>query len=89
VLAKDTVTLKKLWDKNIVVNNPRNKVIVANANPIDRPALKETRTSFIREVEHVTVREDIAFSMGNKTVVQAGISLNQDKLSKDDILISG
>lgn len=72
ILAKDIVTLKKLWDKNYVVNNPGNKVVLSNANPVDRPVLKEPRTSFTREMEHITVRGDIVFSIGNETVVPAG-----------------
>lgn len=72
VLTKDTVMLKKLWDKDYVVNNPDNKVVLANANPLDRPVLTKARTSFTREVEHITVRGDIVFSMGNETVVPAG-----------------
>jgi len=72
ILTKDTVMLKKLWDRDYVVNNPDNKVVLANANPLDRPVLTKPRTSFTREVEHITVRGDIAFSMGNETVVPAG-----------------
>ena len=72
VLTKDTVILKKLWHKNYVVNNPENKIVVANANPLDRPVLQNVRRSFTREVEHVTITGDIAISMGNETVVPAG-----------------
>jgi len=72
VLAKDTNTLKKIWDKDLVVNNPANKVVLANANPVDRPVLKQPRTSFTREVEHIAVRGNIVFSMGSETVVPAG-----------------
>jgi hypothetical protein len=72
VLARDTVILKKLWDKNFVVNNPANRVVVANANPLDRPVLKEPRISFTREMEHIAVRGDIVFTMGNETVVPGG-----------------
>jgi len=72
VLAKDTVALKKIWDKNFVVNSPANKVVLAKTNSVDRPVLKEQRTSFTREVEFITVRGDIVFSMGNETVVPTG-----------------
>jgi ketosteroid isomerase-like protein len=72
VLAKDTNTLKKLWGKDYVVNNPANKIVLANANPVDRPVLNRPRTSFTREVEHVTINGNIAISMGNETVVPAG-----------------
>jgi ketosteroid isomerase-like protein len=72
ILAKDTVTLKKLWDKNYVVHNPENKIVPASPNPFDRPVLQRARTSFTREVEHITLNGDIAISMGNETVVPAG-----------------
>lgn len=72
VLARDTVTLETLWDKAYVVNNPDNKVVLAKANPVDRPVLQKPRASFTREVEHVTVRGDLVISMGNETVVPAG-----------------
>jgi ketosteroid isomerase-like protein len=72
VLAKDTVTLARLWDKDYVVNNPENKIVLANADPVDRPVLKRPRTSFTRDVEHIAVTGDIAISMGSETVVPAG-----------------
>ena len=40
ILDKDTVTLKKLWDKDYIVNNPENKIIQAKPNPVDRPVLQ-------------------------------------------------
>jgi Domain of unknown function (DUF4440) len=72
VLAKDTTVLAKLWDKNYIVNCPYNKVVLANADPVDRPVLKKARTSFAREVEQIMVRDNIVISMGNETVVPAG-----------------
>lgn len=71
VLAKDTVTLKKLWDKAYVVNNPANKIVLAKPNPVDRPVLNTPRVDFSREVEHISVRENIVVSMGSETVVPA------------------
>lgn len=67
-LNKDTVTLKKLWDKDYIVNNPQNKIILANPNSVDRPVLHQPRVSFTREVEKILVNDDIAISMGNETV---------------------
>jgi ketosteroid isomerase-like protein len=69
VLDKDTVTLKKLWDKDYIVNNPENKIIQATPNPADRPVLQKSRSSFTREVEKILINGDIAISMGNETVV--------------------
>jgi hypothetical protein len=72
VLEKDTITLKKLWDKDYVVNNPDNKVVLAIPNSVFRPVLTKPRTSFTREVEHITIRGNIAFSMGNETIIPGG-----------------
>ncbi len=72
VLNKDTSTLKKLWDKDYIVNNPDNKIILAKANPVDRPVMQKSRTSFTREVEKIFVNGDIAISMGSETIVPIG-----------------
>ena len=68
---KDTNTIKKLWDKDYIVNNPENKIVLAKPNPLDRPVMQKIRVSFTREVENVLVTGDIAISMGNETVVPA------------------
>ena len=72
VLNKDTVALKKLWDKNYIVNNPENKIVLAKPNPVDRPVLQKARTSFTREVEKILINADIAISMGSETVTPSG-----------------
>lgn len=72
VLAKDRATLEKLWDTAYVVNSPQNQINFATSDPVDRPVLQKPRTSFTRDVEHITVRGNIAISMGGETVVPAG-----------------
>jgi len=67
-LERDIPTLSKLWDAKYVVNNPDNK-IVAGVPPVQRPGLRKPRTSFTREVEHLTVRENLVISMGSETIV--------------------
>ena len=74
VQNKDTATLKKLWDKDYVVNNPENKIVLAKPNPVDRPVLQTQRTSFTREVEKVIINTDVAISMGKEIVVTMGDS---------------
>lgn len=82
VLAKDTVSLKKIWDKNYVVHNPENKIVLAVANSTSRPVLNRPRTSFTREVEHILVKGDVVISMGNETVVAPAELPNSDKTIK-------
>ncbi|MCZ8216103.1 MAG: hypothetical protein O9262_07685, partial [Cyclobacteriaceae bacterium] len=43
ILAKDTITLLKLWDKDYVVNAPDNKINFAGKNTLDRPVLRRSR----------------------------------------------
>lgn len=71
ILKMDTVTLLKLWDKNYVVNAPDNRVNFAGKTTLDRPVLKRARVSFTRDTEHIIIRGDVVFAMGNETVVPA------------------
>ena len=68
---KDTNTIKKIWDRDYIVNNPENKIVLAKPNPLDRPVMPKTKVSFTREVENVLVNGEIAISMGNEMVVPA------------------
>ena len=73
VLSRDRAVLATLWDKDYVVNNPDNLVVLANAaDPTDRPVMAKPRTSFTRHMEHITVRGDVVITMGSETVVPAG-----------------
>lgn len=79
VLDKDTITLKKLWDKDYVVNNPENKIVLAKPNPIDRPVLQNQRTFFTRVVEKIIINADVAISMGKETVVSMDNASKSEK----------
>jgi ketosteroid isomerase-like protein len=68
ILAKDSATLLKLWDKDFTVNAPDNMIYFAGKTTLDRPVLKRTRTSFSRDIENVTIRGNFAFTMGSETV---------------------
>jgi len=72
VLSRDGAVLEKLWDAQFVVNNPDNQIVLAKPDPLDRPVMQRPRTSFTRDVEHITVNGDVVISMGNETVVPAG-----------------
>jgi len=72
ILEKDTITLLKLWDKDYVVNAPDNVVTFAGKNTVDRPVMKRARTTFTREIEHIIIRGNTLFAMGNETVIPSG-----------------
>ena len=72
VLTKDTITLKTIWDKDYIVNNPENKIVLAQPNSVNRPVLQSQRTSFTRTVEQILVNGDVVISMGSETLVPAG-----------------
>lgn len=69
VLKNDSAMLLKLWDAHLTVNAPSNTINFAGKTTLDRPALKMARAAFTREVEHVTVKDAFAFSMGSETVL--------------------
>ena len=82
VLEKDTAVLLELWDKDFVVNAPDNVVNFAGKSTLDRPVLTRNRQVFTRDVEHVIVRGNSAFSMGSETVQAAVDQTNAGKLIK-------
>ncbi len=69
IMARDTQTLRTLWDSAFVVNNPDNVVVEAKADPTDRPVMNKARSAMTRNPEKITLRGDFAFSMGSETIV--------------------
>jgi hypothetical protein len=82
VLNKDTITLKRLWDKDYVVHNPENKIVVAGTNPLNRPVLQNQRTSFTRTVENIIINDNIAISMGRETVVSFNEASKSEQITE-------
>jgi ketosteroid isomerase-like protein len=72
ILERDTITLQKIWDKDYVVNNPDNVIVSAGKTTLDRPVLKRARTVFTRDIERITIRQNVAFAMGSETIIPAG-----------------
>ncbi len=71
ILNKDSLTLLKLWDMDYTVNSPDNVIYFAGKTTLDRPVLKRSRTTFTRDIEHIRIKGNFAFSMGSETVVPA------------------
>lgn len=82
VLAKDSVTLLKLWDTAFVVNAPDNAIYFAGKTTLDRPVLRAARTAFTRQVEQVIIRGFVVITMGSETVIPAGDQLNAGQTVK-------
>lgn len=82
VLAKDTITLLKLWDKNYVVNAPDNKINFAGKNTLDRPVLRRSRANFTRDVEQIIIKGNTVLSMGSETVVPSDNQGNTQSIVK-------
>src|SRR5687768_5115063 len=74
VLDKDSTMLLKLWDANFTVNAPDNKINFAGKTTLDRAVLRGKRSAFTREIEHVIIKGDFAFSMGSETVGQPDVN---------------
>lgn len=71
VLTRDASTLERLWDKGYVVHNPQGRIVLPGATVMDRPVFRNTRASFVREVESIVVQGGVVFSMGSETVIQS------------------
>lgn len=82
ILAKDTITLLKLWDKNYVVNAPDNKINFAGKNTLDRPVLRRSRANFTRDVEQIIIKGNTVLSMGSETVVPSDNQGNTQSIVK-------
>jgi ketosteroid isomerase-like protein len=74
ILNKDSATLLKLWDKDYTVNSPDNVIYFAGKTTLDRPVLKRSRTTFTRDIEHISISGNFGFSMGSETLIPAGDS---------------
>jgi ketosteroid isomerase-like protein len=72
VINKDTATLRRIWDKDCIVNNPDNKIILAQANIMDKPVMQKSKAVFTRNVEQILINGNVVISMGSETVVPAG-----------------
>jgi uncharacterized protein (TIGR02246 family) len=78
---QDTATLSNILAPDIIVTTPTNKIIVGRKNVYAMKKATAQFLSFEREVEQVVIKEDIAISMGNETVVTSENSGTQ-KISK-------
>ncbi len=67
LLRNDLDEMQTLWSEDYIVNNPRNKVGKAKDGPI-RAGIR-TYSSFIREIEAISIHGKTVIVMGNETVV--------------------
>lgn len=47
-------------------------IYFAGKTTLDRPVLKRNRTTFTRDIEHISIKGNFAFFMGSETVIPAG-----------------
>ena len=82
ILHRDTVAIEKLWSKDFVVNTPRNDIsnraaaILAFKNGLIH------YSTFQREIEQVSVVDNIGIAMGLEIVKPAGNAPNVGKTVK-------
>ena len=72
LLQKDTVTLKKIWAPDFMVNSPFNMVFIGGQVGLVSAGII-SYTSFIRNIEHVMVLKDVVITMGSETVIPSGL----------------
>lgn len=71
----DTATLRKIWADDFTVNPPSNinKITTTSQELFDMMNSGTIRfTSFTRDIEHITIRKDLAITMGSEEVVFTG-----------------
>ena len=70
MLNRDTTTMLKLWATDITCNTPVNRITYSSKELIDLINKGIFNfTSFERKIENIFLKENIAFIMGNETVV--------------------
>ena len=82
ILHLDTVAIEKLWSKDFAVNTPRNNISDRAAAIL---ALKKGLihySTFQREIEKVTIVDNIGIAMGLEIVKPAGNAPNVGKTVK-------
>ena len=72
LLQKDTVTLKKIWAPDFMVNSPFNMVFIGGQVGLVSAGII-SYISFIRNIEHVMVLKDVVITMGSETVIPSGL----------------
>lgn len=72
LLLKDTLTLKKIWAPDFMVNSPFNMVFIGGQVGLVSAGII-SYSSFIRTIEHVMVLKDVVITMGSETVIPSGL----------------
>ena len=73
MLRQDTTALKKIWAPDFFVNTPFNRITFSSKDLFDLVKAGAINfSSFTREVEAIFIRDNVAISMGNESVVPVG-----------------
>lgn len=80
VLAGDFATMESTWADEFTVNSPRNRITRGKADVLRliRAGNIGTYAMFVREVESVTVHQDVAVVMGMETVKRTSTAAPTD-----------
>lgn len=80
VLSHDIKVLERIWNPDIMVNNPYNIVILKNDEIFDRiDSGVINYSSFSREIEEIKIFEDFVVTMGHETIVHKTSNLKQTR----------
>ncbi len=82
VLAGDFATMESTWADEFTVNSPRNRITRGKADVLKliRTGNIGTYAMFVREVESVTVHQDVAVVMGMETVSRTSTAAPTDSV---------
>jgi hypothetical protein len=69
VLNQDTITLKKIWPANFMVNySPLNQVFIGGQIDMVKSGIIKY-SSFTREIEQILVNGDVVITMGSEVAI--------------------
>lgn len=79
-IKKDTTKLSGLWSSALVVTNPDNSVKTLLDIKADFLKDKKTIAPFDRNIEKITINDNVAVVMGHETITASMTSDNQQKV---------
>ena len=73
MLKQDTARLQKIWDQDLFVNTPFNRITSSSKELLDLVnAGVISFSSFTRDIEKIFIKGNVAISMGTETVIPIG-----------------
>jgi hypothetical protein len=72
IRSLEQTLVQAIINKDYIVNNPDNKIVLTQDNVMERPAMQKSKAVFTWNVEQILINDNVVISMGSETVVPAG-----------------